>query len=215
MFRLSDSTGKILPYRLIQYLFRGKEHEVSVSLLHGNSKKRVVYRHLQASVRNKIKVLASDDKSNARKSLDNVFCSEGDVTSARSLGQLPRGPKDFYNIRYALSQQREKERIGQGYTSFDKLWMLLDRAKRENEISKESCFIRECDIHPELFIFLATDRQLNTMAQFTTDPPQFCVLGIDPTFNIFKENLSLTVTAYRNVRLIIMILESHQSLLVL
>lgn len=37
----------------------------------------------------------------AKEALDAVCCSVGDVTSARSLGQLPRGPRDIYNARYS------------------------------------------------------------------------------------------------------------------
>ena len=45
---------------------------------------------------------------------------------------------------------------------------------------------------------LASDRQLQDLKHFCTDPNEFCIFGADPTFNIFKENISLTVTTYRN-----------------
>eukprot|EP00794_Sanderia_malayensis_P019355 gene19355-21275_t len=77
-----------------------------------------------------------------------------------------------------------------------KRWVLLDRTKRDQEVSKESRFICECDFHPELFVFLASNWQLDTLSQLTVAPRQLCVLGIDLIFNIFKQNLSLTITAY-------------------
>ena len=40
------------------------------------------------------------------------------------------------------------------------VWTLLERAKREEETSKETVFIRECSIHPDLYLVLAKDRQL-------------------------------------------------------
>jgi len=81
------------------------------------------------------------------------------------------------------------------------MWTLLERAKREEEISKESIFIRECTIHPDLFVVLANDRQLQGLAQFCTSPKEFCVFGINPTFNIFDRNISLTATTYRNLKI--------------
>eukprot|EP00794_Sanderia_malayensis_P006742 gene6742-7502_t len=46
----------------------------------------------------------------------------------------------------------------------------------------------------------STNRQLDAVAQFCTNPNEFCVLAVDPTFNIFDTNLSLTVTTIGNLR---------------
>ena len=83
----------------------------------------------------------------------------------------------------------------------DTVWALLERAKREEEQSKDAVFIRDCAIHPDLFIVLANDEQLNELVQFCTNQRSFSVFGIDPTFNIFDRNISLTVTTYRNLKL--------------
>eukprot|EP00794_Sanderia_malayensis_P001058 gene1058-395_t len=83
----------------------------------------------------------------------------------------------------------------------DGLWMLLERAKREEEFGSNEIFIRDCTIHPSLNFILATNRQLDAVAQFCTNPNEFCVLAVDPTFNIFDTNLSLTVTTFRNLQL--------------
>ena len=63
-------------------------------------------------------------------------------------------------------------------------------------------FIWECAIHPDLFIVLANDRQLHELTQFCTNEDEFSVLGVDRTFNIFDRNISLTVTAFRNLKLV-------------
>ena len=34
------------------------------------------------------------------------------------------------------------------------------------------------------------------------NPVEFCVFAVDPTLNIFKENISLTVSTYKNLKLI-------------
>lgn len=145
----------------------------------------------------------------SKEALDAVYCSVGDVTSARCLGQLPRGPWDIYNARYSAkkleSQANERKEDFKKQTNYslclDSMWTLLEWAKREEEISKQGIFIEECKIHPDLFIVLANDRQLQGLAQFCTSQREFCVFGVDPTFNIFDRNISLTVTTYRNLKL--------------
>ena len=81
------------------------------------------------------------------------------------------------------------------------IWQLLEKAKRQQKENGDSTFIRECVIHPDFLVVLATDRQLRDLKNFCTNPSEFCVFGADPTFNIFEENISLTVTTYRNLRL--------------
>ena len=81
-------------------------------------------------------------------------------------------------------------------------WTLLERAKREEESSKDSVFIRECGIHPNLYLVLANDIQLEQLMQFCTSSIEFSTFSVDPTFNIFDRNINLTVTTYRNSRLV-------------
>ena len=49
---------------------------------------------------------------------------------------------------------------------------------------------------------LANDRQLEELSQFCTDSEEFSIFGVDPTFNIFDRNISLTVTTFRNLKLV-------------
>eukprot|EP00794_Sanderia_malayensis_P009402 gene9402-10390_t len=158
-----------------------------------------------ASTQDKLK--ASFQRRNAKAALDEVFRSVGYVTGAKSLGQLPRGPSQIYSMRHAAKtdaragniqiSEKNKE-AGVGYNS---LWTLLERAKGEEE-SCDEIFIRECNIHPNFSVVIASDRQMQQLVQFCTDPLEHCILGVDPTFNIFESNISLTVTSYRNLRLI-------------
>ncbi len=64
--------------------------------------------------------------------------------------------------------------------------MLLERAKREQSNGKDSVFIRECSIHPDLFVVLASERQLNELDIFCTNPLKFTVFGADPTLIQWK-----------------------------
>ncbi len=137
--------------------------------------------------------------------LDDIYCSLGDVVGAESLDKLPRGPQDLYNARYDAKRKRESlardEIVKKGSTIADDIWIMLERAKREEQDSKGSIFIRECKIHPDLFLVLANDRQLKDLVTFCTNPREFSVFAIDPTFNVIDTNLSLTVTTYRNLKL--------------
>lgn len=195
-----------MPYTFIQYLFKSSEHEVRGIKPHGNSKKSNVssYRRILPSTRKMLKASIHDKTKLPKEVLDEVYCDVGDVTKARSVGQLPRGPQDMYNARFSAKKKGQNSAIDAKEDSsldLNNIWVLLERAKREEELSSDSVFIRECQIHPELLVVLASNRQLQQVEQFCTNPAEFCVFGIDPTFNIFEQNISLTVTTYRNLKL--------------
>ena len=85
--------------------------------------------------------------------------------------------------------------------SSDAMWMLLQKAKREESIAKSSIFIREWRVHPDFLVVLASDRKLEEFVQFCTDPREFSIFCANPTFNIFEDDISLTVTMCRNLKL--------------
>ena len=200
------------------HIFKGPEHEIKRILPHGNAKLKSSYERLCPITREKLKRSITNKERTAKDALDEVHVSTGDVTMARSSSELPRGPNDIYNARRSARQDnavnfveiekndRSRKTEDSGSTNnikLDNVWTLLERAKREEEESKDSVFIRECSIHPALFVFLANDQQLDELIQFCTNPGprSFCVLGIDPSFNIFDRNIRLTVTTYRNLKL--------------
>ena len=123
------------------------------------------------------------------------------------MNELPRGPSDLYNARHAAKKVTLSDPhllSNQGIASensSDTIWMLLQKAKRDESIAKSSIFTRECRVHPEFPVVLASDRQLEELVQFSTDPQEFSIFCADPTFNIFEENISLIVTTYRNLKL--------------
>ena len=71
--------------------------------------------------------------------------------------------------------------------------MLLERARREKENSLQERFIRECRTHPDFLVVLTNDRQLQDLEHFCANPSEFCVFSVDPTFNVFKDMISLVV----------------------
>ena len=44
--------------------------------------------------------------------------------------------------------------------SGDEIWMLLQKAKRDESIAKSSIFTGECRIYPDFLVVLVSDRQL-------------------------------------------------------
>eukprot|EP00794_Sanderia_malayensis_P006409 gene6409-7140_t len=199
---MQDATEKCGEYIFLEYRFKGEEHEITAIKPHGNSKSGRQYIRVFPGVRDKLRDSKSKKQSSASGEFDKVYLSSGDVLGARSLGELPRGRSDLYNARRSASSSTSTgKQNGNEKVLCDEFWSLLEKAKRESLSGKGGSFIRECSAHPELFVVLATDRQLQDIEKFCTDPREFCVYGIDPTFNIFKENISLTVTTYRNLRL--------------
>ena len=79
--------------------------------------------------------------------------------------------------------------------------MLLQKAKRDKSIAKLSIFIRECRVHPDFVVVLASDHQLEESFRFSISPQEFSIFCADPTFNIFEDNINLTVTTHRNFKL--------------
>lgn len=209
-----DNRGNHPPYALVQYLFTGEEHQLKRVMPHGNAKGKDAYKRLQPSTREKLKSSVYDKENTTKQILDNVYRESGDVFHARSSSELPRGPKDIYNARHlekqtnAFSQHSKsnsddvRKSQWESSVTVENIWTLLERAKREEELSNDSVFIRECLIHPDLFLVLANNRQLQELCQFCTSQQEHSVFGVDPTFNIFDRNISLTVTTFRNLKLI-------------
>ena len=56
-------------------------------------------------------------------------------------------------------------------------------------------------MHLNFSVVFSLERQLDDVVNFCTNPKEFSVFSTDPTFNIFNDNISLTVTTYRNLKL--------------
>ena len=128
-------------------MFKGEEHEICLIHPHRNSKRKASYRHVLSSTWDKLKESAFIKSKTARESLENLNRSVGDVTTARSVGQLPQGPRDLYNARYFAKKSVTEFRVGENDVakeisndriSLANVWTLLERAKREEETSSES-----------------------------------------------------------------------------
>ena len=142
----SDGKKKFL-YMLIQYLFEEGEHEVVVTKPNGNSKRDTPFQRLLPSTRDKHKNSIRIPKCRPRGFLDEVYRSFGDVINVRSMNELTRGPLDLYNARHVaknvtLSDPHLLSNQGSANeNSSDAMWMLLQKAKRDESIAKSSIYI--------------------------------------------------------------------------
>lgn len=67
-------------------------------------------------------------------------------------------------------------------TNWHALWIFVKYSKR----GELNIFVPEVIAAPELIVFLASERQLSDLARFCCHPAQFCILGVDATYNIGK-----------------------------
>ena len=81
------------------------------------------------------------------------------------------------------------------------VWFLLEKGKEEEDQAAELKFVQDFRVHPNFSTVLALERQLEKLVTFCTNPKEFSIFSIDPTFNIFTENISLTVITYRILKL--------------
>ena len=177
-----------MPCVLVQYLFDKEEHERVHLKPHGNSKSLLPYRRSFSSTLE----LMKNSEGQPKKELDKIYGFVGDVVHARSIGELPRGPQDLYSARYQVSksQKLKGNHKTESIVQLDELWVLLEKAKRDEIAVGQAPFICECRVRPDFLTVLAHDQQLVELELFFTNPVEFCVFAIDPTFNIFKEKIS-------------------------
>ena len=76
----------------------------------------------------------------------------------------------------------------------DEVWVFLEKAKKEEVEFSELKFIRDFRVHTSFSVVLSLEHQLDDAANLCTNPKEFRVFSTDPTFNIFNDNISLTVT---------------------
>ena len=185
---------------MVQYLFDGEEHEIVHLKPHGNSESLLPYRRLFSGTQE----LMINSEGQPKKGLHKIYSSVCDAVHARSIGKQSRGPQDLYSARYQVPKRHKLKRNHktESVIQLDELWVLLEKAKRDEIGEGQVPFIRECRVHPDFLTVLAHDQQLVELKLFCTNPVEFCVFAIDPKFNIFKEKISLTVTTYIYLKLV-------------
>ena len=178
----------------MQYIFGDGEQVVKVKC-HGNSKgvgSRSFKRTMKSnrdSVKDKLKGLPP------RQVVHAIVDQKGRIMKIESAGDIPRNRTQVYNLNRELKRQNVDSPI----TTGDPLLQVLVKAKEEQQGRKEDMLIREIPLFPEPIIFLATEQQLIDIERFCSNPEEFCILGVDCTFQI--ADFYYTFTTYRNLML--------------
>ena len=119
--------------------------------------------------------------------LAEIIDSAGGLMNTRSAGALP---KSCQQVSYFKSKDKTS-----GH-NLDVLYNVMMQCKSSIP-GKE--FVRSVVAAPEPMAVLATDQQLNDMVRFLTNPVEFAIMGVDPTFNFGDFNV--TPIVYRNLLL--------------
>ena len=56
------------------------------------------------------------------------------------------------------------------------MWIIIEKAKVEEDESAELKFIRDLRVHPKFSTVLALERRLEEIVTFCTDPKEFIIL---------------------------------------
>ena len=64
------------------------------------------------------------------------------------------------------------------HISLNNIWTLLEQARREENMSSDTVFIRECSIHPDQFLILENDRKLQFCTSFAQVPTSSVSLAL-------------------------------------
>ena len=186
---LRDQRGEIVDnVALVQYLFKGKEHEIKV-FPHGNSKAAKPFTRTKPSTINALR--QNLEKYQPNEALAKTRKEMGGCFSNTSEASLPRGQTQAYNLKRTSTNNTF---VSGGKRSKDEMTTLNWYAKTEGKN-----FVRMQEIADEPLILIATENQLDDLVRFCTSEIDFSYLSVDPTFNF--GNFSVTPTSYRNLLL--------------
>ena len=109
----------------------------------------------------------------------------GGAERVRSFEDQPRNRNQISNLRRNNPQDEVAE--------------ILDLCKEQQQ-HKETAFVQDVAVAVEKTVFLANEQQLKDIERFCTNSSAFCILGVDPTYNIGK--FYVTVSTYRHLMLL-------------
>ena len=182
-----DWNGKEYPLVYLRYIVKGGGSVDIKPVPHGNTKGNgTPYYRTKESVKRKI--IETSKSVQGQEAFNKLLQEAGGVHSCQSLGDAPRNPKQITNARYKHNNPQANR---------DSLFEVMKECMQGQ--SRFDPFIRNVQAAPEATCVLASDYQLNDVERFCTNPSQFAILGIDPTFNLGE--FALTVTTYRHLML--------------
>uniref|UniRef100_A0A1X7VMD7 Uncharacterized protein n=1 Tax=Amphimedon queenslandica TaxID=400682 RepID=A0A1X7VMD7_AMPQE len=171
-YYLFDEDEVRFKYCLVCYSFEGAPHPIN-GRPHGNTKhsKDQPYTRTMKNTTERIQHSTTFPKS----ILSDITAAAGGVINARATCCLPRNEKQ---ISYYKKCSTSK-----GDTSKDVLYNVMLQCKSNS-------FVQSVVAAPEPMAVLCTDQQLDDMVRFLTNPADFAIMGVDPTFNFGDFNVT-------------------------
>lgn len=104
------------------------------------------------------------------------------MIAAQSAGDLPRDRTQVYNIKRKLQEKELADSVSVGHAGAkDMLYVVMEQCK---SAEKKDIFVQDVCCAPEPMSVMCTEQQLIDIERFCCDPFNFCIVGIDPTFNL-------------------------------
>ena len=91
----------------------------------------------------------SEDQT--KKELNKIYSTVSDAVHAKSIDELPRGSQDLYGARdqVSKSQKLKGNHKTELVVQLDELWVLLEKAKRDEIGEGQAPFVFECRVQPD------------------------------------------------------------------
>ena len=99
---------------------------------------------------------------------------KGTISDFRNAASHARNVQQIKNIKKTMEEQPG-----------DSTLELIDMLKQGNR-DKENAFVCKVETSSDPCVVLTTDQQLKDVERFCTNPSQFSILGVDPTFNFWR-----------------------------
>ena len=178
---LEDSSGNMSPLIMLQYIFDGDPDSIIIKP-HGRAKNNP-RPFLTTASGTRAKISEKATSSLGPSSIyDQLYQEAGDVISRKSSSDVPRSIDQVKYERKKLRSQHEKDQLAE----------LISLSNNG--------LVRNVQVGPGVRAVLATEEQLADVVKFCTDPEEFCILGIDVTYNI--GDFYVTTTAYQHLALL-------------
>lgn len=152
----------------LQYKFKAEQHEIN-NPPHKNSKSSTPYKRTHPSTMQRIKEVAKAHKPSSSFELVDSEMEKGDYAG---IGKLPRSKRQVSDVRKKLFASKHT----------DDLAVMMERCKCTE--TGEAQFVRAVQAAPQPICVLATNLELKQVQLCCTDPENFSVLSVDPTFNL-------------------------------
>ena len=188
-----DHKGRQHHLALIVYKFDGvSAHNVQIRS-HGNSKSNSPHcRTMKSTVNHLEEELQS---SSPKVSISKVMKLKGGIVSAKYAAELPLSRQNVYDLHRQMKvksfcSSRALSR-GKGH---DLLFVMMEQCKLTDKVNR---YVQEVTCAPEPMAVLATEQQILDLEHFCCNPIEYCIMGVDPTFNL--GDFSVTPIVYQHL----------------